>query len=140
MPAETNDPVHAEWLEADGRGGFASGTVAGILTRRYHALLLTSTIPPTGRMVLVNAVEAWVEQGETRTPISSQHYAPDTTYPDCAPYRLGFRQLPWPCWRFSLAGGGEITQEILVDPVGGDTVLRWRCEVPGAMLRVRPLL
>ena len=139
MPADANDPVHAEWLEADGRGGFASGTVAGILTRRYHAQLLTSTTPPTGRMVLVG-IEAWVEQGETRTPISSQHYAPDTTYPDCAPYRLGFSPLPWPCWRFRLAGGGEITQEILVDPVGGDTVLRWRCSTPDATLRVRPLL
>ena len=31
-----------EWLEADGLGGFASGTTAGIRTRRYHALLLTA--------------------------------------------------------------------------------------------------
>lgn len=37
------------WLEADGLGGFASGTVSGIRTRRYHALLLTATTPPTGR-------------------------------------------------------------------------------------------
>ena len=122
MPAEPEDPMQAEWLEADGRGGFASGTVAGILSRRYHALLLTSTVPPTGRMVLVNGIEAWVEQGDARTPISSQHYAPDTIHPDIAPFRLGFsRVLPWPCWRFRLAGGGMITQEILVDPVGGDT-------------------
>ena len=32
----------AEWLEADGLGGFASGTVSGTRTRRYHALLLTA--------------------------------------------------------------------------------------------------
>ncbi len=139
MPADPN-PVRAEWLEADGRGGFASGTVAGVLTRRYHALLLTSTTPPTGRMVLVNGIEAWVEQGAARTPISSQHYAPDTTYPDPTPYHLGFSHTPWPCWRFRLAGGGEIAQEILVDPVGGDTVLRWRCNAPDATLHVRPLL
>ena len=50
-----------EWLEADGLGGFASGTVAGIRTRRYHALLLTATTPPTGRVVLVNGFDAWVE-------------------------------------------------------------------------------
>jgi glycogen debranching enzyme len=43
-----------EWLEADGEGGYASGTVAGIRTRRYHALLVVATTPPTGRMVLVN--------------------------------------------------------------------------------------
>ena len=51
----------AEWLEADGLGGFASGTVDGIRTRRYHALLLSARPPPTGRVVLVNGFEAWIE-------------------------------------------------------------------------------
>ena len=50
-----------EWLEADGLGGFASGTTSGIRTRRYHALLLTATTPPTGRVVLVNGFDAWLE-------------------------------------------------------------------------------
>ncbi|PYN18882.1 MAG: hypothetical protein DMD99_26605, partial [Candidatus Rokuibacteriota bacterium] len=49
----------AEWLEADGLGGFASGTVSGMRTRRYHALLLTAITPPTGRFVLVNGFDAW---------------------------------------------------------------------------------
>ena len=39
--------LNAEWLEADGLGGFASGTVGGFRTRRYHALLLTAlTLSP----------------------------------------------------------------------------------------------
>ena len=49
-----------EWLEADGLGGFASGTASGLRTRRYHALLLAAQRPPTGRVVLVNGLEAWV--------------------------------------------------------------------------------
>ena len=48
-------------MEADGLGGFASGTVNGIRTRRYHAILLTATTPPAGRVVLVNGFEAWLE-------------------------------------------------------------------------------
>ena len=56
-----------EWLEADGLGGFASGTAAGIRTRRYHALLLTATTPPTGRVVLVNGFDAWVD--DARRPL-----------------------------------------------------------------------
>jgi glycogen debranching enzyme len=40
----------AEWLEPDGLGGFASGTVEGIRTRRYRGLLLASLKPPTGRV------------------------------------------------------------------------------------------
>ena len=58
----TTPPISCrEWLEADGLGGFASGTSTGIRTRRYHALLLTATTPPTGRLVLVNGLDAWIE-------------------------------------------------------------------------------
>ena len=62
--------LSAEWLEADGLGGFASGTVAGIRTRRYHALLLPASTPPTGRMVLVNGFEAWVTTPDGTYPIT----------------------------------------------------------------------
>src|SRR5262249_27098728 len=41
-----------EWLETNGLGSFAMGTVAGPSTRRYHAILCAATRPPTGRMVL----------------------------------------------------------------------------------------
>jgi glycogen debranching enzyme len=62
---------HQEWLEADGLGGFASGTVSGIRTRRYHALLLTATKPPSGPLVLVNGFDASVETGSCRFPVQA---------------------------------------------------------------------
>src|SRR5262249_27138784 len=49
MQAMSRIDPDAEWLEADGLGGFASGKVSGIRTRRYHALLLTATTPPPAR-------------------------------------------------------------------------------------------
>ena len=73
-----------EWLEADGLGGFASGTVRGVRTRRYHSLLTTATKPPTGRMVLVNGFEAWVETEGGRFALTSQRYTPDVVDPDGA--------------------------------------------------------
>jgi glycogen debranching enzyme len=72
----------AEWLEADGLGGFASGTVSGIRTRRYHALLLTATMPPARRMVLVNGFDAWIETQDQTFALSSQRYCPDIIHPD----------------------------------------------------------
>jgi hypothetical protein len=42
-----------EWLVTDGLGGYASGTVAGVNTRRYHGLLVASLKPPVQRMVLL---------------------------------------------------------------------------------------
>jgi glycogen debranching enzyme len=46
-----------EWLETNGIGGFASSTVVGLNTRRYHGLLFAATKPPVGRMVLLAKVE-----------------------------------------------------------------------------------
>ena len=66
-----------EWLETDGLGGFASGTATGIRTRRYQALLVTDTMPPTGRMVLVNGFDAWIETPAGRFELTSQQYALD---------------------------------------------------------------
>ncbi|HMD58390.1 MAG TPA: glycogen debranching enzyme N-terminal domain-containing protein, partial [Steroidobacteraceae bacterium] len=61
----------AEWLEADGLGGYASGTAGTIRTRRYHALLLAAAKPPAARMVLVNGIEAWVETSAGKFALSS---------------------------------------------------------------------
>jgi hypothetical protein len=52
---------HLKWLEADGLGGFACGTVAGIRLCRCHAPFLIAMAPPTNRTVLVNGYDAWVE-------------------------------------------------------------------------------
>ena len=46
-----------EWLETNGLGGFASSTIVGLNTRRYHGLLVAATKPPVGRMVLLSKLE-----------------------------------------------------------------------------------
>ena len=86
----------AEWLEADGLGGFAFGRVDGIRTRRYHATLAVATTPPTGRVVLVNGFDAWIETAEGRFALSSQRYVPDVTHPDGATRLARFTRDPWP--------------------------------------------
>ena len=51
MSTKVIPSLEAEWLEADGLGGFASGTVSAIRTRRYHGLLVPATTPPDDRTV-----------------------------------------------------------------------------------------
>src|SRR5262250_116814 len=46
-----------EWLVTNGIGGFASGTVSGLLTRRYHGLLIAALKPRLGRTLLVTKLE-----------------------------------------------------------------------------------
>jgi predicted glycogen debranching enzyme len=97
-----------EWLEADGLGGFASGTVSGIRTRRYHALLLTATKPPAGRLVLVNGFDASVETANGSYSISAQQYPPDIVHPDGAKRIAEFSREPWPRWTYLLDEGTRV--------------------------------
>ena len=130
-----------EWLEADGLGGFASGTTSGIRTRRYHALLLAATTPPTGRVVLVNGFDAWVDTPNGTFALSTQRYAPDVLHPDGAAHLTQFTAEPWPTWEYHLADGTRIIQEIFVQHEG-PTIITWtlaRASGPIA-LRVRPFL
>ena len=103
--ASRDDWLASEWLEVDGLGGFASGTVSGIRTRRYHALLLAATTPPTGRMVLVNGIEAWLETPGGRFALSAQRYAPDVVHPDGERRIVEFQGEPWPSWIFRAEDG-----------------------------------
>jgi predicted glycogen debranching enzyme len=114
-----------EWLEPDGVGGYASGTAVGLRTRRYHALLLTATTPPTGRVVLVNGFDAWVEAGGQRYDLSSQRYLPDVVAPDGRERLRSFTDDPWPCWVWELAPGVTITQELFVPHEISACVLIW---------------
>ncbi|TKC87821.1 glycogen debranching protein [Trinickia terrae] len=136
---------HAEWLEPDGLGGFASGTAGGERTRRYHALLLAATHPPTGRVVLVNGLQAWLETPGGNVPLSTQRYLPDVVHPDLAPHLIAFDVAPWPVWRFRIDGAATLVYELFVAKGYGETVLRWRLEgaqdVAGPLrLKVRLLL
>ncbi|WP_233235321.1 amylo-alpha-1,6-glucosidase [Bordetella sp. LUAb4] len=120
-----------EWLEPDGRGGFASGTVLGPRTRRYHALLLCATRPPAGRVVLVNGVEVWLEGNGRRVPLTSQRYLPDLELPAATAPCTGFSTQPWPTWRLHVDDEHDLLAECLVERPGGRTLLRWRLIAAG---------
>jgi predicted glycogen debranching enzyme len=131
-----------EWLETDGLGGFASGTVSGPRTRRYHALLVHATTPPTGRVVLVNGVEAWVDTPAGTYALTTQAYAPDVLHPDGAERLVAFSREPWPSWTWRLPGGTEVEHEVVMRHGAPVAALGWRLAAPcpGVRLHVRPLL
>jgi glycogen debranching enzyme len=114
-----------EWLEANGLGGFVSGTVSSIRTRRYHVLLLAATKPPSGRVVLVNGFDAWVETEGGTFSLSSQLYNPDVMHPDGARRIEQFRADPWPQWIYSLEDGTKIQFELFACNGASVTVLGW---------------
>src|SRR5580704_17069150 len=99
-PLSVNTSSSREWLETYGLGGFASGSVTGIRTRRYHALLLTATTPPTGRFVVVNGFDAWLETSGGRFDLSSQWYSPGLMGGSGVRNIESFASVPWPTWVF----------------------------------------
>jgi predicted glycogen debranching enzyme len=129
-----------EWLEADGLGGFASGTVSGIRTRRYHALLLTATHPPAGRIVLVNGFDASVETTSGTYALTSQLYPADVLHPDGARRITEFKADPWPQWIYTLDDGTKIQQDLFALHGAAIVCLSWRLVEPEgkAILSLRP--
>jgi predicted glycogen debranching enzyme len=143
MPTKTAPLSEAEWLEPDGLGGFASGTVSGIRTRRYHGLLVPATTPPAGRTVLVNGFEAWIDESGALTPISSQRYNPDIIYPDGVSRLVNFRIEPWPVWTFQLQNDLRLEQELFALHDSATVVLAWKLlgsRSGPTKLLVRPLI
>lgn len=135
-------PKMGEWLEADGLGGFACGTVNGVRTRRYHALVCLALTPPTSRHVLAPGFEAWVETAKGRYAITSARYAPGVTHPDGASRMESFERGPWPRWTYRLPDGTRLSQELFVPRGLPVTVMRFRREAGTgpASLVIRPFL
>jgi predicted glycogen debranching enzyme len=133
--------VSLEWLETNGRGGFASGTVAGANTRRYHALLLVARKPPSERFVLVNHLEEWIEANGQTIPLSTNCY-PGAVHPEGYKSCRSFTADPWPTWTYDYAGV-SIQREILCVQGRDLVIVRWRLlkesTVPITLL-VRPML
>jgi predicted glycogen debranching enzyme len=127
-----------EWLETNGRGGYAMGTPSGANTRRYHGLLSVPLAPPVRRFQLVNRLEESLSVGERRTSLSRQ--AAPGAAPDDLPHLREFRLDPFPVWIFE-AEGVRLKKSFFLR-YGEDTAVVLYEHVSGAeaLLEVNPLL
>jgi predicted glycogen debranching enzyme len=96
--------LRREWIVTNGLGGYASGTLAGVNTRRYHGLLVAALTPPVGRTVLVGGLVEWAVYGGRRYPLSTHEYGEGTIDPQGYIYQSGFAlEGMLPVWRYELA-------------------------------------
>src|SRR6476619_3615871 len=111
-----------EWLVANGLGGYASGTVAGVVTRRYHGLLVASLPAPLGRVVMLNHLLERVRlptRGVLWLGDEDEVAGPNAT--DRADHLVEFRlELGMPVWRYEI-DGYAIEKRVLM-PHGQNTV------------------
>jgi predicted glycogen debranching enzyme len=139
--SDLGQALRREWLETNGLGGFASSTIAGLNTRRYHALLVAALRPPGDRKALLAKLEETLLVGERRVELTVNQY-PGTIHPQGHLYLQEFRLDPFPVWVYAVDGvvleksvllvHGENTVVVRYALVGGDA--------PPVRLEVRPLI
>ncbi|HEX8551257.1 MAG TPA: amylo-alpha-1,6-glucosidase [Abditibacteriaceae bacterium] len=133
-----NFDLSREWLESNGIGGYACGTVVGSNTRRYHALLCAATRPPLGRAVLVNKADETLVVGDRQFELGCNQY-PGTIHPTGYAWLDEFSASPLPSWTFRVPGA--TLRKTLWMPHGENrVVVRYDLLEGEAQLAVRPFV
>src|SRR5262249_27024660 len=131
-----------EWLETNGIGGFASGTINGCNTRRYHGLLVAATKPPVDRFVLLSRLEETLIVNGRSYELGTNRY-PGVVYPQGFHFLTQFRLDPFPIFTF-VVDGVEIEKKLFMVQGQNTTVIKYQLlNGPGdtsVQLEVRPLI
>ena len=138
---DLSEATAREWLETNGLGGFASSTVAGLNTRRYHGLLVAATRPPVGRTVLLSKLEEALVVGGRRYELSANQY-PGVVHPQGHQFLSRFRLDPFPVFTYRVAGL-ELEKSVVMLHGENTTCVRYELrDGDGAdvWLEIRPLI
>jgi predicted glycogen debranching enzyme len=92
-----------EWLETNGLGGWASSSIVGAHTRRYHGLLVAATRPPVGRMVLLSRLDETITVDGASWELSCNQY-PGAIHPRGFEHLESFRRGVFPVFEYSVEG------------------------------------
>jgi predicted glycogen debranching enzyme len=115
-----------EWLSTNGIGGFASGTVAGTLTRRYHGLLVAALAPPLGRTLLATKLDETIDYDGVTRALSTNRWAGGVVDPQ------GYRDLErfelegtTPVWTYAIADA-LVEKRVWMERDANTTYVRYR--------------
>ena len=137
--ASAEESLQREWLETNGIGGFASSTIWGANTRRYHGLLTAATKPPVGRMVLLSKLEETAILDGARFELATNRY-PGVLHPHGFDYLVNFRLDPFPTFRFDI-DGLEIEKAVFMVHGENTTVVQYTLlGNRSCLLELRPLM
>ncbi|HMI65873.1 MAG TPA: amylo-alpha-1,6-glucosidase [Cyclobacteriaceae bacterium] len=127
MSSFTPDQLHdfnfacsLEWLETNNLGGYASSTVSGAHTRRYHGLLVASKHPPVGRMVVLSKLDETIITGKDRFELSANRY-PGVVHPQGFNLLKSFRRDLFP--EFVYQAGDVVLRKTIAALSGENTTL-----------------
>jgi 4-alpha-glucanotransferase len=128
-----------EWWLANGLGGYAAGTIAGSLTRRYHGLLIAPVEPPLGRRLVWAKADAELVEGGASRPLFTNRWSGDTISPAGYVHIESFHlDGSIPVWLFAI-GLTRIEARIWLEPGANTSHVAWRL-LAGPETRSRPAL
>ncbi len=132
--------ISREWIETDGRGGYASSTLENLHTRKYHGLFVANLQKPEGRYVLLSKLEDSLFMGGKEYFLSSHRY-PGVIFPEDEQPLVEFTFDHFPSFLYRI--GNTIVKKSILLPDGKDTLLiRYdveRCPKDG-LFRLKPLI
>ncbi|MFB3925768.1 MAG: amylo-alpha-1,6-glucosidase [Syntrophales bacterium] len=134
------EALRLEWLDTNGRGGYASSTILHCHTRRYHGLFVSNLKEPAGRFVLLSKFEDSVFSGDKEVFLSFHKY-PDVYFPHGYKYLTEFRAGLYPSFTYQI-GSIRILKSIMAVH-GEDLVLIKYDVLQGDIpftLRVKPFI
>jgi predicted glycogen debranching enzyme len=104
-----------EWLVTNGLGGFASGTLSGVPTRRYHGLLVAALPTPLGRTLMFNHLSEWLRlpAGERQQIGGQERAGGQLEWPGAKHLREFRLEEGLPVWRYEL-GGHVVEKHVLL--------------------------
>jgi predicted glycogen debranching enzyme len=115
-----------EWWLANGLGGYAGGTIAGSLTRRYHGLLIAPVASPLGRRLILAKADATVVAGARAWPLFTNRWKSGAVSP-AGHVRIGSFHLDYstPVWSYEI-GDHRIEARIWMEPGAHSVYAAWR--------------
>jgi predicted glycogen debranching enzyme len=115
-----------EWIVTNGLGGFAAGTVAGTLTRRYHGLLFAARTPPVGRTLLCPKIDAEVGYDGAAYALATDRWRGGTIAPQGYVHLAGFGlEGTVPVWSF-VCGDALLERRVWMEHDANRTYVRYR--------------
>lgn len=135
------DGIRKEWLLTNGLGGFASGTVIGANSRKYHGLLFAALRPPGQRTLFLSQLAEEMTIDGSHYPLyTSQWYSGDqkVVNPKGYLYLESFYLDPFPNWVYNL-GDFKLHKTVFMVHGHNATVIRYKLALPPRMLPPRVL-
>ncbi|MBC7541247.1 MAG: glycogen debranching enzyme N-terminal domain-containing protein, partial [Candidatus Sericytochromatia bacterium] len=114
-----------EWLLTNGIGGYASGTISGANTRRYHGLLVAAFDPPGDRRLVFSKIDERLRTAVGTHELATNEWQDQSVSPKGYRLLTAFSAQPHPTWTYE-DGGVCLTKEIILLPGQNTVQVRYR--------------